>query len=130
MLSTFYVEGFQLTKDITAKDPSGEYSSKLGTAIDFAMSDTSKQSFVNIMPSNATNVSGLDSKITGLLNPNQRVLTVLGDSDTLQVLRTKSNNVLNLSVSDLPVMLMITSTGPVIYRDKMSMTSLLTNLTI
>jgi hypothetical protein len=130
IFSTFYVEGFQLTKDIKSKDPSGEYSMKLASAIDFAMADTTKQSFISIMPSNAANISGVDNKISGLLNPNQRLLTILGDSDTLRVLAEKSNGILNLSVADLPVMLMITSTGPIIYRDKMSMSSLLTNLTI
>jgi len=129
IISTLYVEGFTLTQKMSSKDPE-KYSSQLVSAIDLAMADTTKQSFVNIMPPNATNVSGIDNKITGLLGPNQRILTILGNSDTLQLLRDKSNGILNLSRADLPVMLAITSTGPIIYRDKMSMTSLLNNLTI
>ena len=131
ILSTFFVkEGFYLSKDISAKDPTGEYSSKFASAIDYAMADTSKKSLINVLPQNTSNVSGLDLKLTGLLDPTQRLLTVLGDADTLRVLHDKSSGILNLSTSDLPVMLIITSTGPVIYKDKMAMVSLLTNITI
>jgi hypothetical protein len=94
------------------------------------MADTTKKSFINVLPQNTSNVSGLDKKITTLLDTNQRMLTVLGDLDSLRVLHDKSAGVLNLSAADLPVMLVMTSTGPVIYKDKMSMTSLLTNLSI
>ena len=131
MISTFYVhEGFYLSKDITEKDPSGAYSKKLASAIDFAISDTSKQSLIMVLPETTANISGLDQKITGLLKANQRLLTVTADTDTLNTLRSKSSGVLNLSVADLPVMLVITSTGPVIYKDKTAMSSLLMNLTI
>jgi hypothetical protein len=131
ILSTFFVkEGFYLSKDISAKDPSGEYASKLASAIDYAMADTSKKSFINVLPQNTSNVSGLDQKISGLLDSTQRMLTVLGDMDSLRVLHDKSSGVLNLSSADLPLMLVITSTGPVIYKDKMAMASLLTNLSI
>lgn len=131
ILSTFYVqEGFYLSKDISAKDPSGTYTTKLSSAIDYAMADTTKKSFINVVAPNMSNVSGFDSKITGLLDSTQRLMTVLGDTDSLRVIREKSSGVLNLSIMDLPVMLTITSTGPVIYKDKNAMTSLLTNLTI
>jgi hypothetical protein len=121
LLSFFFKEGFYLPDNQTVR---------LASAIEYAMADTTKKSYLNIMPPNAMNVSVTDQKITKLLDSKQRIITVLGNENTLKILNNKSSGVLNLRVEDLPVMILITPTGPIIYKDATAMTELLTNLNV